>query len=345
MDNDSRLIWEAYSSYKLPGNGQMAFGDFYLLELLLHKTNTDTNIRSSHITDQVRELFENMTYQLGTTMLQYMKASILDEFLYIDDKTNFGWIYNRYKNPACSYTRDDKAETKKCIYAQIHQFIDDMVQQGNDITTYDYIIPVIDKIYENYGDNIVHTLCKFIARYNTSENSNNAIVGFDDTGFIDYFDNGEYDETNKAWSSLPQGIIETVMYDSDNTLKWEPSYGGKLWGDAVKECRELELILKDYNINKLAAKIDHIYDLEHNSGSLLNKSDRVRVPKHVLDHRANAKSIEDLASKVYKSKTVGSLLSKNGINPSYISDKPGSQKNVQDNLLSDLLAINKPYML
>jgi len=62
-------------------------------------------------------------------------------------------------------------------------------------------------------------------------------------------------------------------------------------------------------------------------------------------YRANAKSIEDLASKVYKSKTVGSLLSKNGINPSYISDKPGSQKNVQDNLLSDLLAINKPYML
>lgn len=56
-----------------------------------------------------------------------------------------------------------------------------------------------------------------------------------------------------------------------NNIEWDGGYGGPKWGEGVVSYLKLVQASKNQDIDKMAAMIDHIYDLSHNNGPLLNK--------------------------------------------------------------------------
>ena len=57
----------------------------------------------------------------------------------------------------------------------------------------------------------------------------------------------------------------------DPTDKNHPGFGGARWGVGVEEFLKLVAVAKSDDTIKMAELVDHIYDLQHNSGNLLNK--------------------------------------------------------------------------
>lgn len=73
-------------------------------------------------------------------------------------------------------------------------------------------------------------------------------------------------------------------------LNWGGSYGGPKWGEGVESYIKLMPQARSQNIEDMASTIDHIYDLEHNTGELLNKGGMF-VGSADLDRRAKITSL------------------------------------------------------
>lgn len=73
-------------------------------------------------------------------------------------------------------------------------------------------------------------------------------------------------------------------------LNWGGSYGGPKWGEGVASFIKLMPQAKEENVEDMAGLIDHIYDLEHNTGELLNKGGMYVAPND-LDRRAKVTSL------------------------------------------------------
>jgi hypothetical protein len=95
------------------------------------------------------------------------------------------------------------------------------------------------------------------------------------------------------------------MYNGFRNLIWHPLYGGWRWADILKLALDLEKRMASMSLKDLVVEIDKIYDLQHNTESLLNKG-RWWVLKFMLDKRYSAKSIESFIR--YVSPTVKSLI-------------------------------------
>lgn len=54
-------------------------------------------------------------------------------------------------------------------------------------------------------------------------------------------------------------------------IDWNGGYGGEKWGEGVVAYLKLVEASKTQDIEKISSMIDHIYDLSHNNGPLLNK--------------------------------------------------------------------------
>jgi len=82
-------------------------------------------------------------------------------------------------------------------------------------------------------------------------------------------------------------------------IAWsESSYGGPAWGTGATAFIKLMPELQSHNYEKISAAIDHIYDLAHNSGPMLNKGG-LFIPQRDLDRRARvthvARYLEDVS--------------------------------------------------
>ena len=362
MTADVKLIWEAYSAYKLPDNGQIAFGDFYIMEYIIHtmknKHKLDDgiytrHIQSSHILDNVQDLFDNITEQLAERFNGYLKTVCLQELTHLADNTHFGWIYSRYSNAECSLYREDPDGAYDCIMKMIKQFIIDGNKAFDHPTSkfeiskskkifnrglkrqkkysYDHILSDIESIYEEYGKHIVLQLCQFISKTKGSS----------------MIDDWETHESNshvgELWEDLGPNLILELFHDHNNVIKWEHAYGGDVWGEAVKQCNILDSVISRLDHNRMVTQIDHIYDLEHNSGQLLSKSDMTRVPKRMLDARASSSGGAGLAAALFRTDRVSRLLRRFNLNPDSLLPKgdPGTLEDVSNNLLADLFKFHK----
>lgn len=67
-----------------------------------------------------------------------------------------------------------------------------------------------------------------------------------------------------------------------NKVPWGGSFGGKRWGAGVDALIKLIKARKERDFDAMNAIIDHIYDLQHNTGSLLNKG-----PMYISDDDLN----------------------------------------------------------
>jgi hypothetical protein len=75
-----------------------------------------------------------------------------------------------------------------------------------------------------------------------------------------------------------------------NNIEWNSGYGGEKWGEGVVSYLKLVQASKNQDIDKMAAAIDHIYDLSHNNGPLLNKGG-MYVSAEDLDRRSKVTHI------------------------------------------------------
>lgn len=75
-----------------------------------------------------------------------------------------------------------------------------------------------------------------------------------------------------------------------NNIDWNGGYGGEKWGEGVVSYLKLVQASKSQSIDKMASTIDHIYDLSHNNGPLLNKGG-MYVPAEDLDRRSKVTHI------------------------------------------------------
>ena len=73
-------------------------------------------------------------------------------------------------------------------------------------------------------------------------------------------------------------------------LHWSGAYGGPKWGEGVESFIKLMAQAKNENVEDMAGLVDHIYDLEHNTGELLNKGGMYVAPTD-LDRRAKVTSL------------------------------------------------------
>lgn len=67
-----------------------------------------------------------------------------------------------------------------------------------------------------------------------------------------------------------------------NKIKWGGGYGGPRWGEGAIALLKLQNAKKNLSTEDMNHIIDHIYDLQHNTGSLLNKG-----PMNVSDEDLN----------------------------------------------------------
>jgi hypothetical protein len=85
-----------------------------------------------------------------------------------------------------------------------------------------------------------------------------------------------YDAMNKS------GVTLNDIALAYNNIEWDGSYGGSKWGEATVTLIKLMDAKKNKDTDEYIDIIDHIYDLQHNTGSLLNKG-----PMHVNDDDLN----------------------------------------------------------
>jgi hypothetical protein len=75
--------------------------------------------------------------------------------------------------------------------------------------------------------------------------------------------------------------------------KWADAYGGQKWAEITQYCMELHSALKSGDLKTMIGLIDKIYDLEHNTGTLMSKLPYLKVTLTDLNNRARLRSIED----------------------------------------------------
>lgn len=110
---------------------------------------------------------------------------------------------------------------------------------------------------------------------------------------------------NKLMSSLNLVKSEFVNYCKTlfSDLYWDHLFGGKKWENICDAWLQLNSI-SNTDLSKLQIYIDHIYDLQHNTGSVLNKVDKYYKSHSgyewiadALNFKANVKSPYELLKK------------------------------------------------
>ena len=122
-----------------------------------------------------------------------------------------------------------------------------------------------------------------------------------------------YQAAKKAIKETGGNVIDFARMSADafKDLNWSPAYGGKAWADIAQGYIDLRQALNNYNpeapspssesAEKLIAAIDHAFDLEHNTGTVLNKVNYFDVGgynwiKKALDDKRDA-DMYSIASK------------------------------------------------
>ena len=96
-------------------------------------------------------------------------------------------------------------------------------------------------------------------------------------------------------SDLRQAVSNSGLTWSDillayTRMDWGGGVGGPKWGAGVDSYIKLLANSKTHNIEEMAGILDHIYDLQHNNGALLNKGG-MYVSPYNLDRRSKVTSL------------------------------------------------------
>jgi hypothetical protein len=92
-------------------------------------------------------------------------------------------------------------------------------------------------------------------------------------------------------------------------IKWENQYGGKIWAEIINVALEITKKQNGLPLKDVVGYIDKIYDMQHNTGSILNKG-KWEVLNTDLDKRHDIRDIKEfipLVTPVVKALIINSL--------------------------------------
>ena len=292
-------LTESLGTYKLPTAGHIKFGDFYMIELITSRL-ANTHI-SSHLEDKLTDLRDNSVIQLAQQMYKYLRIACLDELHNIDNPeavygpTSDEWVGDEW---------DDDSE------------VDDDAAYWH------------DRVESYYGKPIHDKLMTFIGEWNDAKS---AALRSDPTLDQRDVESGWSDDDVdllrvdqkylKWWDDLTPRLVYDLLMDDEpegpndtaggfrgDVIRWSDGYAKDSWAKATTATIKLGKLLErgtvDYNLIK---HIDDIYDMQHNSGVILNKSPQLDVPRNLLDFRAQA-SATDLINNLETSLEIGKLV-------------------------------------
>jgi hypothetical protein len=306
VEHKKILLAEGKSSYILPSDGTHIFWDFYTLYTLWYlygsghtayypkdEFNPTTGPSNYVLRDYIDNVFESCLFQLSNKMANYLKKIIIMEFRYaFGDEGGFYDTYYKIKKRIKNKHSDYHSMPLDKFLELIHS------NDSNNIPK-ELFDKMVKLSFYSVKENIA---------FNTDSDSNE-----DDSRsrFVKLFE----PLIKKAGITLDD--IEIYFRKAD----WESDYGGDSWGEIVKVYKELIDKMENAEAKDLVVIIDKIYDMEHNTGSVLNKGDLL-ISKSDLDLRANFADLSDFATMSISSnvkKIVDTILKKSPDQRKYYS--------------------------
>lgn len=215
---------------------------------------------------------------------------IVNSWLYTPAKDKEKLIYDFYLLNALPTPKDDNLrftleESRKRLYNYLKIYI---------LHTIKYI--VARELIHSFDFNLENKVKELFTKYSIS-----------------------YQEVGNDWKLKVKEDLDLILCAKEafNTFNWYPAFGGKRW---VKICDAwLELNNQENkSLGVLAADIDYIFDIEHNTGLLFNKLKGFDFLKDLLDFKRVAKYEYDLFEKVSPElKTFSAAILKDVYNTTY----------------------------
>jgi hypothetical protein len=165
-----------------------------------------------------------------------------------------------------------------------------------------------NKTFRNYIRNLEFMNNKELKDFQSKRNIENPRLQVQSQGY-----KTSYQAAKKSIKETGGNVIDFARMAADafEDLNWSASYGGDKWAEIAKGYVDLRQALNNYNpeapspssesAERLIAAIDHAFDLEHNTGTVLNKVKYFDVKgynwiKTALDDKRDA-NMYDIAKK------------------------------------------------
>jgi hypothetical protein len=231
---------ESFNNYQyiLPENRQQALFDFYLATVYYRM---DTKIKDEVIDFTVEEVLSDLFEQVKQDLLPVVEEAIYSEMVYI--------IFNLDLEDA--YKIFEKNKMGDFFFKYIDSIVGD--SSIKEETAYDTM-----KKYSDYVEKM-NNYVEQLNKSNKSLPSKKRIQAVKDTGY----------SSEKVISFMKK--LFTYNTTAGRT------FGGEAWVQICDGWFDLKNSSGNKGKNGKIAAIDHIYDLQHNSGSVLDKSEKFEV--------------------------------------------------------------------
>lgn len=279
--NFKEFITESWKTYKVSNSPKVLLYDFYLLSyisslILDPGTRKDVGLTGVGYSGKFfgregKELYEDIQYAqrqllpfLGTKLSQALFIAICAELRHVEDRQQEWKNFKHVKN----------------------------------------------KTFRNYIRNYTLMSNKELKPFHSRRNLREPELKTNQKGYIT-----SYKAAKKAIKETGGNVIDFALMAADafRDLTWTQAYGGPKWAEIAEGYVQLRRALDNYNpeapspssasAENLIAAIDHAFDLEHNTGSVLNKvayfsvkeegaSDNYRWIKNALDLKKDASMYE-----------------------------------------------------
>ena len=286
--------------YTLPYWGEEKFWDFYALELLNTSVNTvssEKNQKFRHsivqLQQEVNSVFNQCSSQLFDGIMGYLSKWCSDEFSYAlgdpysdDQQTDYPSLCESLIGELFKYWETDQlknVENKRNVEKQKNEIKRNIKQ--------------IKKEQGLSNKMPAGTLLKLLIYYVKKD-----LIGRD----VQFDDSDDKELFEKFFKSLKNNTIFNELYpllkENKNSITdyfsyqdmynifnenymWDSQYGGPSWAKATEVYVKYGGRGNNLSSREKTVIIDYVYDLEHNNGSLLNKTKHFWVPEHSLNSR------------------------------------------------------------
>jgi hypothetical protein len=272
--------------YTSPPKGNSKFWDFYALEALnasvkMEVSNPNNQFKHSLIKlkNSVYEVYEQCATQLLNNMMIYLRAEIEDEMGYalngnVDNHSEYIYFIEELHPILYAYYKvnkllgTDSSIVKKGLKEKIKKVkydngISKNLPAGTILKMYIHFISQGDLDYpedDNAGIKEYNEYCSKLQKNQLTNDMFNILL-----------------ETTKGQDTWEQFTYQDLYNIFNEKNMWETAYGGPSWAEVTRVFAQYSSKYKTMSLPEKSMLIDKIYDMEHNSGQVLNKDNSLSV--------------------------------------------------------------------
>ncbi len=249
--NFKQFINESFFSsfkYQFPSDKKQQMADFYALQMLLGRDSFDLK-RQQLVADK------------GVDSYQFGKPRSMDDQPNKEDQVDY---------VLKEITNELLPQLKKEILEDV---LFSIVTEARHAIDENQPIVILNFVDEQLGPEYKRIIRRFFADYTNRKDRMNLKNHFARRVKNDKEKIGGNENYVKAYhsylnsKSTPEQFVEICekMFEG---LKWQSSYGGEAWKNICEAWKNLN---QAKSIQSMFVQIDHIYDIQHNTGSVFNK--------------------------------------------------------------------------